>query len=261
MLRMALAPCSPFSVSRDLMRESARLARSFPGVRLHTHLAENEHDVRYSLERFGLSPGEYAESLEWIGPDVWHAHCVHLDERALSRFGATGTGVAHCPTSNMRLGSGIAGVAAMLAHGVPVGLGVDGSASNDGGNLLHEARAACLLARVRAQDAAAMTPRTALELATRGGAAVLGRDDIGHLAPGMSADFIALDIDQPQFAGAQWDLCAAVILCQPDRVDYSFINGRRVVDRGRLTTVDLTAIVTRLNAAASVLAAGITPVA
>jgi cytosine/adenosine deaminase-related metal-dependent hydrolase len=242
-------------VSRDLMRESARLARSYPGVRLHTHLAENELDVRYSLERFALSPGDYAESLGWVGPDVWHAHCVHLDERALSRFAATGTGVAHCPSSNMRLGSGIAGVARMLALGVSVGLGVDGSASNDGGNLLHEARTACLLARAGACDAAAMTPRTALELATRGGAAVLGRDDIGHLAPGMSADFIALDVDQPQFAGAHWDLCAAVILCQPDHVDYSFINGRRIVDRGRLATVDLPTIVSRLNAASRALAA------
>ncbi len=261
MLRLVLAPCSPFSVSRDLMRETARLARGFPGVRLHTHLAENDLDVRYSLERFGLTPGEYAESLEWVGPDVWHAHCVHLDARALGRFGATGTGVAHCPSSNMRLGSGIASVATMLAQGVSVGLGVDGSASNDGGNLLHEARAACLLARVGARDAAAMTPRTALELATRGGAAVLGRDDIGHLAPGMSADFIALDIDQPQFAGAQWDLCAAVILCQPDRVDYSFVNGRRIVDRGRLASVDVASIVTRVNAASRALAAGVMPAA
>jgi cytosine/adenosine deaminase-related metal-dependent hydrolase len=250
MTRIALAPCSPFSVSRDLMRESAALARAYPGVRLHTHLAENELDLRYSREKFGMTPGAYAESLGWLGPDVWHAHCVHLDAVGIQRFAATGTGVAHCPTSNMRLGSGIAPIRTMLEHGVRVGLGVDGAASNDGSNLLREARAACLVARVGACDAAAMTPRQALGLATRGGAAVLGRDDIGHLAVGMSADFIVLDVDRAHFAGAGWDLVAAVILCQPQGVDYSFINGRRIVDAGRLVTVDLGALVERSNAAA-----------
>jgi len=250
MTRIALAPCSPFSVSRDLMRESAALARSYSGVRLHTHLAENELDLRYSRETFGMSPGEYAESLGWLGPDVWHAHCVHLDSAAIQRFAATGTGVAHCPTSNMRLGSGIAPIRTMLEHGVQVGLGVDGAASNDGSNLIREARAACLVARVGARDAAAMTPRQALGLATRGGAAVLGRDDIGHLAVGMSADFIVLDVDRPHFAGAGWDLVAAVILCQPQGVDYSFVNGRRIIDAGRLVTADLGALVARSNAAA-----------
>ena len=253
MTRIALAPCSPFSVSRDLMRESAALARSYPGVRLHTHLAENDIDVRYSRERFGMTPGEYDESLDWLGPDVWHAHCVHLDGPAIQRFASTGTGVAHCPTSNMRLGSGIAPIRKMLDQGVHVGLGVDGAASNDGSNLLREARAACLAARVGAHDAAAMTPRQALALATRGGAAVLGRDDIGHLAVGMSADFVALNVDQPHFAGAVWDLVAAVILCQPQGVEYSFVNGRRIVDAGHLVTADLAALVERTNAAAEAL--------
>lgn len=255
MTRMSLAPCSPFSVSPDLMRESAGLARAYPGVRLHTHLAESERDVRYSLERFGQTPGEYAESIGWVGTEVWHAHCVCLDRSAIVRFAATGTGVAHCPSSNMRLGSGIAPIRQMLDLGVRVGLGVDGAASNDGSNLLHEARAACLLARVGARNAAAMDPRTALELATRGGAQVLGRDDIGHLAPGMAADFIALDIDQPQFAGAQWDLVAALILCQPDQVDYSFVNGRQVVSEGRLTTAELPVLIERNNAMAAVMGA------
>jgi cytosine/adenosine deaminase-related metal-dependent hydrolase len=256
MTRIALAPCSPFSVSRDLMRESAALARSYPGVRLHTHLAENDLDLRYSREAFNMTPGEYAESVGWLGPDVWHAHCVHLDGAAIRRFAATGTGVAHCPTSNMRLGSGIAPIRTMLEQGVQVGLGVDGAASNDGSNLLREARCACLVARAGARDAAAMTPRQALALATRGGAAVLGRDDIGHLAPGMSADFIALDVDRPHFAGAGADLVAAVILCQPEGVDYSFVNGRRIVDAGRLVTVDLGALVERTNAAAETLMNG-----
>ena len=253
MTRMALAPCSPFSVSRDLMRESAALARSYAGVRLHTHLAENELDVKFSREKFGQCPGDFAESLGWVGTDVWHAHCVHLDDAALRRFGETGTGVAHCPSSNQRLGSGIAPIKRMLEFGVAVGLGVDGAASNDGSNMLHEARAACLLARGGARDAAAMTPRTALELATRGGARVLGRDDIGFLAEGMSADFIALNVDQPQFAGA-WDLVAAIILCQPDSVNFSFINGRRIIDEGRLVTAELPLLVERTRAAARAMA-------
>jgi cytosine/adenosine deaminase-related metal-dependent hydrolase len=255
MLRMTLAPCSPFSVSRELMRESALLARNHPGVRLHTHLAESERDVRYSLEKFGMTPGDYAESLGWTGHDVWHAHCVHLDDRAMQRFAATRTGVAHCPSSNMRLGSGVAPVRTLLERGVRVGLGVDGAASNDGSNMLHETRAACLVARAAARDAAAMDPRSALELATRGGAEVLGRDDIGHLAPGMSADFIALDIDQPHFAGAQWDICAAIVLCQPTQVDYSFVNGRRIVEQRRLVTADVEHLVERTNAAAAAMAA------
>jgi len=253
MLRIALAPCSPFSVSRDLMRESAALARAHPGVRLHTHLAENRSDVTYSLEKFGLTPGDYAESVGWVGPDVWHAHCVQLSDDSIAKFGRTGTGVAHCPCSNMRLASGVAPVKKMLCARVPVGLGVDGAASNDATNLFHEARAACLLARVGAQDATVMSAREALELATLGGARVLGRDDIGCLAPGMAADFIAVNLDRPSFAGAQHDVVAALILCQADAVDYSFIHGRCVVDQGRLTTVDLPRLVERTNRLAAAL--------
>jgi cytosine/adenosine deaminase-related metal-dependent hydrolase len=256
MLRIALAPCSPFSVSRDLMRESARLARAHRCVRLHTHLAENASDVVYSREKFGQTPGEYAESVGWVGDDVWHAHCVQLDDAAIARFGRTGTGVAHCPCSNMRLASGIAPIRKMLDAGVPVGLGVDGAASNDATNLFQEARAACLLARVGAKDAAVMTARDALGLATRGGARVLGRDDIGTIAPGMSADFIAVNLDRPSLAGAQHDPVAALVLCHTDAVDYSFINGRKVVDQGRLTTADLPALVERTNRLSRQLVAG-----
>jgi len=247
MTRVTLAPCSPFSVSRELMRDTAALARSYSGVRLHTHLAENRSDVDYSLAQFGLTPGDYAESLGWLGPDVWHAHCVCLSDDAIAKFGRTGTGVAHCPCSNLRLASCLAPVRRMRAAGVPVGLGADGAASNDATNLLHEARQACLVARVLDREASAMTAREALELATIGGAAVLGRDDIGQLAPGMSADFICINIDTPAFAGAQLDPVAALVLCQVDSVDYSFINGRRVIDTGRLATLDLPCLVERVN--------------
>ena len=247
MLRITLAPCSPFSVSQNLMRESATLARSYPGVRLHTHLAENKSDIDYSLATYGMTPGDYAESVGWLGEDVWHAHCVQLDERAIQMFGRTGTGVAHCPCSNMRLASGMAPIRKMLNHQVPVGLGVDGSASNDTSNLLNEARTAFLMARVRELDAAAMTARDVLELATLGGAKVLGRDDIGYLAPGMSADFIAVNLDRPEFAGAHHDPVAAMIFCQVNTVDYSFINGRKVVDQGQLTTIELATLVEKHN--------------
>ncbi|HEY9640463.1 MAG TPA: 8-oxoguanine deaminase [Coleofasciculaceae cyanobacterium] len=247
MLRMTLAPCSPFSVSPDLMRQSAALARSYAGVRLHTHLAENQSDVEYSLANFGMIPGDYAESVGWLGEDVWHAHCVQLSDDSIFKFGRTGTGVAHCPCSNTRLASGIAPIRKMLDQGVPVGLGVDGSASNDAGHLLQEARMAFLLARVRECDATAMTARNILEVATLGGARVLGRDDIGSLMPGMSADFIAVNLDRPSFAGALHDPVSALIFCQVDRVDYSFINGKKVVDQGRLTTVDLPVLVEKTN--------------
>lgn len=247
MLRITLAPCSPFSVSPDLMRQTAAMARSYPGVRLHTHLAENQSDVDYSLATFGLLPGEYAESVGWLGNDVWHAHCVQLDDAAIAKFGKTGTGVAHCPCSNTRLASGIAPIRKMLNYGVPVGLGVDGSASNDTGNLFQEARLAFLLARVRDCDASAMTARQILDVATLGGARVLGRDDIGAIAPGMSADFIAVNLDRPQFAGAWHDPVAALIFCHVDRVDYSFINGKRAIDRGQLTTVDLDRLIEKTN--------------
>ncbi len=239
MLRITLAPCSPFSVSQDLMRESAALARNYPGVRLHTHLAENNSDVDYSLEKFGVTPGDYAASVGWLGEDVWHAHCVKLDDKAIHAFGQTGTGVAHCPCSNMRLASGMAPIRHMLNHQVPVGLGVDGSASNDTSHLLGEARQAFLMARVRAEDASALTAREALELGTRGGARVLGRDDIGYLAPAMAADFITVDLDRLALSGTAYDPVAALIFCHIDRVDYSFINGREVLNPEGLLTLDL----------------------
>ncbi len=247
MLRMTLAPCSPFSVSPDLMRESAAMARSYTSVRLHTHLAENQSDIDYSLQKFGMTPEDYAESVGWLGDDVWHAHCVKLSDRAIAKFGRTGTGVAHCPCSNMRLASGIAPIRKMLNHRVPVGLGVDGSASNDIGNLMQEARTAFLLARVGSGDAQSMTARDILEIATLGGARVLGRDDIGAIAPQMAADFIAINVDRPEFAGAQRDLVAALIFCPVGNVDYSFINGQMVVDRGKLTTVDLPILIEQTN--------------
>ncbi|MGL6340981.1 MAG: 8-oxoguanine deaminase, partial [Waterburya sp.] len=247
MLRIVLAPCSPFSVSQDLMKESAALARSYPGVRLHTHLAETKGDVEYSLSQFNLIPGDYAQSVGWLGDDVWHAHCVKLSDRSIIKFGQTGTGVAHCPCSNMRLASGIAPIRKMLDANVPVGLGVDGAASNDATNLLHEARQAFLLARVKDEDASVMTARDVLEIATRGGAKVLGRDDIGYLASNMAADFIAINLDKPSFVGTQSDPVAALIYCQTDYVDYSFINGKKVVDQGNLTTVELNNLIKKSN--------------
>ncbi len=237
MLRIALAPCSPFSVSRELMRDTAILARQ-KGVGLHTHLAENVEDIAYSLARFGKRPGDYVEELGWTGPDVWHAHCVQLNASEMALFGRTGTGVAHCPCSNMRLASGIAPIGAMLAAGVPVGLGVDGSASNDSGHLLNEARQAMLLQRV-GRGAAAMSARQALELATRGGARVLGRDDIGHLAPGMSADLALFKLGTIEMTGADWDPVAALVFCGPPKAATVIVNGRVVVRDGQMLTIDL----------------------
>ncbi|MGE8402649.1 MAG: 8-oxoguanine deaminase [Delftia tsuruhatensis] len=243
MLRVVLAPCSPFSVTRELMRESAVLARAH-GVSLHTHLAENDNDVAFSREKFGLTPAQYAESLGWVGPDVWHAHCVKLDAEGIALFARTGTGVAHCPCSNMRLASGIAPVRTMRDAGVSVGLGVDGSASNDGAHMLGEARQALLLQRV-GHGPAAMGAREALEIATLGGARVLGRDDIGVLAPGMSADFVAFDMSGVGYAGAGHDPVAALVFCTPTDVSTSVINGRVVVRDGLLLTADLPRVLTR----------------
>ena len=251
MLRVVLAPCSPFSVSRDLMRESANMARHY-GVSLHTHLAENDNDIAYSREKFGLTPAQYAEDLGWVGHDVWHAHCVKLDDEGIALFARTGTGVAHCPCSNMRLASGIAPVRTMRDAGVPVGLGVDGSASNDGAHMLGEARQAMLLQRV-GYGPAAMSAREALEIATLGGARVLNRDDIGALAPGMSADFVAFDMSQVGFAGAGHDPVAVLVFCTPANVAASVINGREVVRDGALLTADLPNVLLRHRALARTL--------
>ena len=246
MVRVALAPCSPFSVTPDLMRESAAMARSY-GVRLHTHLAETLDEEQFCLETFGQRPVNYVESLGWTGNDVWHAHCVHMSEREIALFARTGTGVAHCPNSNMRLGSGIAPVVAWREAGVPAGLGVDGSASNDSSHMLAEARQAMLLQRVRG-GAGAMSAQGALELATLGGAAVLGRDDIGALVPGMAADFIAYRQDRLEFTGAQHDPLAALVFCTPVNVDLSVVNGQVRVKDGRIVDLDLPSLIQRHNA-------------
>ncbi|MEY3271499.1 MAG: hypothetical protein RLZZ341_400 [Pseudomonadota bacterium] len=242
MRRIVVAPCSPFSVSPRLMRESAALARRH-GVHLHTHLAENDSDIAYTREQFGCTPAEYAEQLGWLGPDVWHAHCVKLDEAGIRRFAATGTGVAHCPGSNMRLGSGIAPIRAMRDAGVPVALAVDGSASNDSGHLLAELRLALLLQRV-ARGADAMGAREVLEMGTLGGARVLGRDDIGALAPGMAADLIGVPLADVALAGAD-DPVAAMLLGPVPRVGFGVVGGRPVVRDGELQTLDLPALVQR----------------
>lgn len=243
MVRVAVAPCSPFSVSRELMRDAALLARD-KGVMLHTHLAENDEDVAYSLETFGCRPGQYAEDLGWTGPDVWHAHCVKLDGEEIDLFAGSRTGVAHCPCSNCRLGSGIAPVRAFRDAGVPVGLGVDGSASNDMGNLVLEARQAMLLQRV-ANGADAMSAREALEIATRGGADVLGRPECGRLEVGARADVAIWDMGTVEAAGS-WD-AAALLLAGPMKVKHLFVEGRQVVESGVLTTVDLDEIIADQN--------------
>jgi cytosine/adenosine deaminase-related metal-dependent hydrolase len=268
MLNVAVAPCSPFSVSRDLMRESALLARSFKGqnVRLHTHLAENDHDIAYSREKFNRTPAEYAQDLGWLGDDVWHAHCVKLDDEGISLYAATRTGVAHCPCSNMRLASGIAPIRKMINAGVPVGLGVDGSASNDAAHMVNEARQAMLLARLRksleapSTDAQGrtvfgcdtapmeMTARDALRLATRGSAEVLGRQDIGQLVPGLCADLAIFDLNKLGFAGgAVHDPVGSLLLCASAHAAYTVVNGRVVVREGQLATVDLGPLVERHN--------------
>ncbi len=288
MLRTVVAPCSPFSVTPDLMREAAALARSY-GVQMHTHLAETLDEEQFCLQKFGRRPMEYAEELGWVGDDVWHAHCVHLNEREIALFAQTGTGVCHCPSSNMRLGSGIAPVRAYLDAGVPVGLGVDGSASNDSSHMLAEARMALLLQRVppsvppgggegvvppgggegvvppgggegvvppgRGERLAGLSAEESLWLATRGGAAVLGRDDIGELSPGKAADFIGFRLKRLDYAGALHDPPAALVFCTPQRVDLSVINGRVVVEDGHLLTVDLGPVIERHNRIAQELTA------
>lgn len=245
MVQVALAPCSPFSVTTELMSETAELARDL-GVRLHTHLAETADEREFCVERFGATPVDYAASVGFEGPDVWYAHAVHVAPDAVARMAAAGTGVAHCPTSNMRLASGIAPVAAYLEAGVPVGLGVDGSASNDGSHMLAEARQAMLLNRLAVSpgvgEGAQMTARLALELATVGGARILGRTDIGVLAPGMAADVIAVNLDRIEYSGTH-DPLAAIVFCPPGRVDHSWVGGNRVVADQRLVGVDEGALV------------------
>jgi len=255
MLRMVVAPCSPFSVTPDLMREAAALARSY-GVCLHTHLAETLDEERFCLREFGRRPVGYAEDLGWVGEDVWHAHCVHLNEQEIALFAKTGTGVCHCPSSNMRLASGIAPVRAYLDMGVRVGLGVDGSASNDSSHLLAEARMALLLQRVSGSPAG-LSAEEALWLATVGGARVLGRDDIGQLVPGKAADFVGLRLDRLDYAGALHDPLAALVFCTPQRVDLSVINGRVVVEDGHLLTLDLGPVIERHNRIARELVSGV----
>jgi cytosine/adenosine deaminase-related metal-dependent hydrolase len=245
MCRVVIAPCSPFSVSPDLMRASVALARE-RGVTLHTHIAETLDEERFCLDKFGVRPVELMRQLGWVGPDVWWAHCVHLNEDEIALMADTGTGVAHCPSSNMRLGSGIAPVRAMVDAGVKVGLAVDGSASNDSGHLFAEARQAMLLQRVR-MGASAMSAEEALWIGTRGGAAVLGRDDVGFLAPGMAADFIGVRLDRLGFAGAQADPLAALLFCAPPNVDLAVINGRVVVEDGKLLGLDLVSTIARHN--------------
>jgi len=272
MLQIALAPCSPFSVTEELMRESAVLARR-RGVRLHTHLAETVDEERYTLERFGRRPVAYMEELGWLGEDVWFAHAVHVDAHEIGCFAGAGVGVCHCPSSNMRLASGIAPVKAYRRAGVKVGLGVDGSASNDGNNLLAEARQAMLLARLQmslrppegpdttlstsdpSRDPEWMTAREALELATLGGAAVLGRSDIGSLEPGKCADFFALELDDVAFAGGLADPVAAAVFCTPGRAAFTVVHGRPVVVHGEIVTIDLATVVAEHNKHAARLAA------
>ncbi|HEY1409266.1 MAG TPA: 8-oxoguanine deaminase [Promineifilum sp.] len=270
MTRLVVAPCSPFSVTPDLMRESAELARAY-GVRLHTHLAETIEEEAFCLDTFGMRPVPYVESLGWTGDDVWHAHCVHMSAEEIALFGRTQTGVAHCPSSNMRLASGICRILDLRQAGAPVGLGVDGSASNDSGHLLAEARQAMLLQRVApdrylserpggrggfAGNAGALSAREALEIATRGGAGALGRQDIGHLAPGMSADFVAINLNRIHYAGAWHDPVAATLFCGPRGVDLSVINGNVVVKGARLATVDLEPLLRRHNAISRAMIAG-----
>ena len=256
MTRVVVAPCSPFSVTPEIMRDSAALARDH-GVHLHTHVAETIDEEDFCLETFGRRPVEHMEDLGWVGEDVWYAHGVFIDDDEIARLGATKTGVAHCPSSNMRLASGIAPVRRYLGSGVRLGLGVDGSASNDGSHLLGEVRQAMLLSRLAAapslEGGPLMTAREALRMATRGSASVLGRSDLGSLEPGKAADFFAVSLDRLEYTGALHDPVAALVFGAPVTVDHSFVHGRRIVDGGYLTGVDTTELIRRHNAAAATL--------
>ncbi len=245
MLRIELAPCSPFSVSERLMQESAVMARHYR-VGLHTHLCETSDEESFCLEHYGRRPVQLAQDLGWTGPDVWYAHAVHMNSDEVGLLARTGTGVAHCPSSNMRLGSGIAPICEMLGKGVPVGLGVDGSASNDSSHLLAEARMAMLLQRVK-HGARAMTASQALELATLGGARVLQRSDIGALRPGMAADIAGFDLRQLGYAGSVHDPAAALVFCNPGAASFLMINGRMVVEHGEIAGLDLPHVIARHN--------------
>ena len=257
--QIVLAPCSPFSVTTDLMKQSASLAREY-GVQLHTHLAETQDEEKFCLELFGHRPVGYMAEVDWIGEDVWFAHSVHVNQEEIELYARTGCGVAHCPNSNMRLASGIAPVLDMYSAGVEVGLGVDGSASNDSSHLLEEARQAMLVSRVRAGMMGAsltgkdspplMSARTALEIATRGSAAVLGREDIGSLETGKCADFFAVNLHQIEYAGALHDPVAALVFCSPSRVAYTVVGGRVIVKQGQIQTIDEQDLIRHHNALA-----------
>ncbi len=259
MKQIVLAPCSPFSVTGDLMRESAALARQY-GVHLHTHLAETQDEEAFCLEKFNLRPVALMEQLTWLDDDVWFAHSVHVNQEEIKEYAEKGCGVAHCPTSNMRLASGIAPTMDMLQAGVKVGLGVDGSASNDGSNLLEETRQALLAARVRAglmgaskstgEAAPLMTARKALEIATRGGAEVLGRTDLGSLEAGKCGDICAISLDKLEYAGGLHDPISAIVFCAPVKVDYTVVNGNIVVKEGQLINLDVHKLVENHNRAA-----------
>jgi cytosine/adenosine deaminase-related metal-dependent hydrolase len=255
MIRVALAPCSPFSVTTDLMKQTVMLARSYKSVMMHTHVAETRDEETFCMQRFGMRPAVYMQDVGWVGSDVWWAHSVYVSSDEMKMMAETGTGVAHCPSSNMRLGSGIAPIREMLDRGVKVGIGVDGSASNDCNHMLGEARQALLLQRVKL-GAAAFSVREALELATRGSASVLGRDELGVLAPGKAADFIGVPLNTLQMAGgAVHDPLAALLLCDVPAVSLSVINGRIVVRDGKLLTIDLDKLIERHNALAVEIAA------
>ncbi|MCL5428582.1 MAG: 8-oxoguanine deaminase [Chloroflexi bacterium] len=260
MTQIVLAPCSPFSVSQDLMKETAKLARQYQ-VHLHTHLAETQDEEQYTQEHFGLRPVAWMETLGWLGEDVWYAHSVHVNDEEITKYAEMGCGVAHCPSSNMRLASGIAPVAQMMTAGVKVGLGVDGSASNDSSHMLAEARQTMLLSRLEAglrgaslsgNDAPElMTARQSLELATRGGAGVLGREDIGSLEVGKCADFFAVNLNQLDFAGALHDPLAALVFCAPAKADYTVVGGKFVVKEGQMQTVELPRLMEKHHRAAA----------
>ena len=266
MVQIVLAPCSPFSVSAKLMRQSAILARQY-GVHLHTHLAETQDEEVFCVQKFGHRPVAYMDTLDWVGEDVWFAHSVHVNQVEISRYAETGCGVAHCPTSNMRLASGIMPLLDMLQAGVKVGLGVDGSASNDGSNMLGEARQAMLASRVRAGVMGAslsgaraprlITARQVLEVATRGSASVLGRSDLGSLEPGKCADFFAIKLDRLDYAGGLHDPVAAVVFCAPVRADFTVVGGKFIVKAGELVTIDLPRQVEQHNRAARQLVMGL----